>query len=171
MPKKTFFKNKNNNFIETGSFAGDGIKLALDSGFKVVYSIELAEKYYNMCKQRFLKDNSVNLILGDSFVELKKLLESEKETSFTYWLDGHYSGGETGRGILDFPIMQELETILSRDINNEIIYIDDMRILKSYNNDINERKILEMVKRKKPGAFISYEDSDYSLNDIMVIEY
>ena len=41
MPRIEKFKNKTSNFIETGSYLGDGIQLAIDSGFDNIYSIEL----------------------------------------------------------------------------------------------------------------------------------
>jgi hypothetical protein len=173
MPKKKLFKNKNKNFIETGSYLGDGIELALKSGFDIVHSIEIYDKNYNHCTQRFINDKKVNLIKGDSYIELNNLINSKEniKKSFTYWLDGHYSGGETGIGILEFPIMIELEAILKRNVDNEIIYIDDMRILRDYSDSINESSILDLIKKYKKEFEISYEESDYDTNDIMVIEY
>lgn len=170
MPKKTKFKNKNFYFIETGSFLGDGIQLAIDSGFTNIFSIEISEKYYQYCKKRFLNNRNLTLIKGDSFYEMEKLLENNKEP-FTFWLDGHYSGGDTGFGILEFPIMEELECILKREIYGETIYIDDMRILRSLSDNINESKMIEILSKYKKEFNISYEDSELAEKDIMIFEY
>ena len=175
MPKVKKFKKITDKFIETGCYLGDGIQLAIDSGFEEIFTIELVEKYINICKNRF-SNKKINFIQGDSYLELSKLLDSFPEDKFTYWLDGHYSSSDTGRGIKDFPIMEELEAILKRNVNGEIIYVDDMRILKNYSEDINTERIISLVKKYKSNYEISYEDStlhsgEYLHNDIMVIEY
>ena len=50
MPKETKFRKKTEQYIETGSYEGYSIQLALDSGFSKVYSIELFDKYYDHSK-------------------------------------------------------------------------------------------------------------------------
>lgn len=170
MPKKTKFKKINDNFIETGSHLGDGIRLAIDSGFKNIISIELSENYFNKCKETFKNNENVNLVLGDSYYELSSILKNNN-SRYTYWLDGHYSGGDTANGVLEFPIMKELEVILKRNVSGEIIYIDDMRILRDYNKKININAINKMVKKHKTGFNIYFEPSDLDDQDIMVIEY
>jgi hypothetical protein len=170
--KTTLFKKINDNFIETGSYIGDGIQLALNSGFSKVYSIELSDYYYKICQSRFCNlQNKVTLINGDSYFKLKELLEQEKNTNFTFWLDGHYSGGNTAFGVKEFPIMEELQTILERHMNNEIIYVDDMRILRNYDDKINTKNIIDLVKKYKPNCNINFESSIYDPEDILKIEY
>jgi HSP90 family molecular chaperone len=73
MPKTKKFIKKTENFIETGSYLGDGIQLAIDSGFSKIYSIELGPHLYEGCKRRFANQPNVNLILGDSSEKLKEL--------------------------------------------------------------------------------------------------
>jgi hypothetical protein len=171
MPKKGKFINKNNNFIETGSLFGEGIQIAIESGFEKVISFEIDETLYNHCIDRYKDNPNVEIILGDSAVELKKFLDKNKNISFTYWLDGHYSGGITGCGVKEFPIIEELEAILQRDVKDEVIYIDDMRILRSFNADINLSKIKKTCLSYKPECKISFEPSDYDSEDILIIEY
>lgn len=43
------FKRRTDWFIETGSYIGLGIDLALQSGFSKVFSIELTDHYHNAC--------------------------------------------------------------------------------------------------------------------------
>jgi hypothetical protein len=118
MPKVQKFKKINDKFVETGCYLGDGIQLALDSGFEEIFSIELAPKYIKVCEDRFV-NKKINFIEGDSYTELSRLLNRFPVDKFTYWLDGHYSGNDTGRGVKDFPIMEELEVILRRDVSGE----------------------------------------------------
>jgi hypothetical protein len=175
--RNNLFKKINNNFIETGCYHGNGIQLALDSGFEKVYSIEITEHYSNLCRRRFQSlGDKVELIQGDSFFKLKELLDSKPNNRFTYWLDGHHSGGDTGFGVKRFPIMEELEAILSREVTGEIIYIDDMRVLKNLtqfhsDEDINLEKILNLVNKLKPGCKIWFEATPYDTEDNLVIEY
>ena len=170
MPKKNKFKKINDNFIETGSYLGDGIRLAIESGFENIISIELSENYFNKCKETFKNHQNVNLILGDSYYKLSSILKNNN-LRYTYWLDGHYSGGDTANGVLEFPIMKELEVILNRNISGEIIYIDDMRILRDYSKEININSIKNIVEKYKTGCNIHFEPSDLDDEDIMVIEY
>jgi hypothetical protein len=165
------FRNKTKNFIETGSHTGIGIDLALASGFEKVYSIELMEHYYNLCKNKFIDDVRVELILGDSYDELGKLLKLHPDTPFTYWLDGHYSGGDTGYGIKETPLIKELETILSRNIDGELVYIDDMRLYRKFDDEVNSETIKSVIKKYKPDATLWYESSQFDPNDILCIEY
>jgi hypothetical protein len=169
--RREYFKTKTEWFIETGSLAGDGIDLALRSGFYKVFSIELADHYYQYCVDRFKNDERVEIIHGDSLHKLKELLDSKPNTSFTYWLDGHYSGGDTGFGVKESPLMEELEYILSRKVESELIYVDDMRIYRNFNEELNTENILKLVEKYKPHAKIWYESSDFDPNDILVIEY
>jgi hypothetical protein len=171
--KSTKFKIKNKIFIETGSYLGDGIQLALDSGYKEIYSIELCPNLHNTCKQRFHDNLSVNLLQGDSSVVLKNLLQilSDK-LSLTFWLDGHYSGPHTAKGTKDCPLMEELEAILSRsNKTNDLVYVDDMRIYRNFDSDVNEENMIKLIKKYKPNAIITYEDTVYGVNDIMIVEY
>ena len=122
---ETFQKFLNPIFIETGSYFGDGIQLALDAGFQRVISIELAEQYFTRCKSRFAGNPKVTLVLGDSFLVLPKILK-DIDQPVTFWLDGHYSGPGTGHGQFAAPLLQELEAIKQHHIKNHTILIDDL---------------------------------------------
>ena len=51
--KTTFEKFPNQNFVETGSNIGDVIENAKNVKFQNIYSIEISQKLYNLCKKRF----------------------------------------------------------------------------------------------------------------------
>ena len=165
------FKKKTSHFIETGSFRGEGIDLAIKSGFDFVYSIELSVKFFNQCKEKFKTNPNVEIIFGDSSFELKALLNKKNNIPFTYWLDGHYSGDDTARGSKDSPLIEELNAIFKRNINGETIYIDDMRIYKNFDQELNLNSIIEIITKYKSHSRISFEDTDFAKQDIMVIEY
>ena len=165
------FKRKTDWFIETGSYIGLGIDLALRSGFDTVFSIEIAETYYNLCDIKFKNEPRVKLILGDSYYKLGELLDKYSTTPFTYWLDGHYSGGDTGFGVEETPLIRELEFILSRNIEGELIYVDDMRLYQNMNECVNIEKIKALLKKYKPNCEVWYESTQFDPQDILCIEY
>ncbi|MGA2435367.1 MAG: hypothetical protein ABSG25_08780 [Bryobacteraceae bacterium] len=163
-----FKKYFNEILIETGSFEGHGIQAALDAGFKTVYSIELSERFYNFCKNKFKDNPYVNLVFGDSSIMLKEVLKNIN-SKCTIFLDGHFSGGETSKGLKNSPLIEELEAIKQHIIKNHIILIDDLRdwIISpdcDFNVDILKQKILEINPKYK---FI-IEDSPNFKQDILV---
>jgi len=172
-PKELFKKYPNPVFIETGSFKGDGIQQALDAGFKIVYSIELSKNLYSNCVNRFMDNNDVHLILGDSGEMLGALMIMIKEP-VTFWLDGHYSGGETALGSLNSPLLQELEAITDHNIKNHTILIYDLRGWDKNKHGFDTHDLIEKIKEINPDYKFTLEDGyDYELeivypNDILV---
>jgi hypothetical protein len=163
------FRCETKKFIETGSYIGLGIDLALQSGFEEIYSIELTEHYYNSCQEKFKGDDRIHLILGDSYFELEKLLNRFPEEPFTYWLDGHYSGGDTGIGIKESPLLKELEVILARKVPGELIYVDDMRLYRDFDQELNISNIMRTINCGAPYADTWTEPSAFDPKDILVI--
>lgn len=153
------YKKKCNVFVETGSNIGDGIQAALKAGFEKVYSIELDEKFYNQCKERFKDDNRVNLILGDSMVELPKLINKIKELNFLLWLDAHWSmEGYVGEMMHDFLPKEMLALIPFKDkLKDAVIMIDDMN--HYIFNTAFCLTIEDILKELKPDSNIEYYKS------------
>lgn len=115
----------NTYFVETGSYLGDGIALALEAGFPYIYSVELSEPLYQHCCQRFRAASQVHLCQGDSAFLLNEILK-RLDAPATFWLDGHYSGGDTVKGARNTPILEELAVIASHPIKTHTIIIDDV---------------------------------------------
>jgi hypothetical protein len=111
--------------IETGTCFGDTIA-ATKRYFNHVYSIELSPVLHEKAKQRFSGDPSVTLLVGDSSSVLQGVLREIKAKPL-FWLDAHYSGGCTARGVIDTPIVQELNVILSH-CPDSVVLIDDARM-------------------------------------------
>lgn len=164
--KEIFQKYPNPVFIETGSYHGDGIQLALDAGFKNIYSIELGWKLYNLCVERFKDNPDVHLILGDSGKILRDLLDIIKEP-VTFWLDGHYSGGSTALGDIDSPLMQELETIGNHLIKNHTLIIDDIRCWTINSHGFDKMVIMKKILTINPDYIFIFENGCIE-NDILI---
>ena len=112
-------------FIETGTFHGDMVE-AMRKHFDKIYSIELSQDLCARAKVRFMRDRNVEIIQGDSGVELGKLMERIHGPAL-FWLDGHYSAGETARGESDTPIFAELTHIYRSGTGGHVVIIDDAR--------------------------------------------
>ena len=134
MPIKSeyFIEHKSTNiFIETGSHYGDGIQVALDSGYDKVLSIECKKEYYEHCLKRFDKNDKVYLFYGDSSKDLSKMLENIDEPA-TIFLDAHYMWNDPNQileehpGKGKIPLIDELIQIKEHKLNTHIILIDDI---------------------------------------------
>ncbi len=111
--------------VETGTFRG-GTIAALKGDFDEIYSIELSEELHAAARDRFARDSHIKLICGDSAEELPRLVE-RLACQALFWLDAHYSGGETANGIQGNPIMKEIACVL-KDCKAHVILVDDMRL-------------------------------------------
>lgn len=168
MPKPTPFKKLNNVFIETGCFMGDGIQQALDSGFDNVISIELTDKFSDICVDRFRGDRRVSIVKGDVATCLYGTI-SEIDEPITFWLDGHFSGGDTGNGIVEDPIIFELDAINRHHIKNHVIYIDDIRLYRNGHFPTTLEQLIIKLTQINPSYSISYERG-IEEDDILVAE-
>ena len=96
---KQYAKNYNcEKLIETGTYLGGMIEAQI-AAFRNVASIELSKELYQRALTRFDGIESVHLYCGDSSILLGTMIDNEDAFVNTlFWLDGHYSGGETACG-------------------------------------------------------------------------
>lgn len=115
--------------VETGTFKGDTVE-AMRKEFRKVYSIELSEKFHQEAKKRFAGVTNVDLRQGDSGKVMPEVV-SELNAPTLFWLDGHYSGGDTAQGDLNCPVWGELEAIFSAQMTQPfVVLIDDARCFR-----------------------------------------
>jgi len=158
--KEIFSKYLSPVFIETGSCDGDGIQLALNAGFKTIYSIELSPEHYEYCIERFNGNFNVYLILGDSRVVLSELLSKINEP-ITFWLDAHYYEDSV------CSLWEELEAISKHPIKTHTLMIDDIRDLVNYGLGLNIDILKEKISLINPDYKFTFEDG-YIQNDILI---
>jgi hypothetical protein len=123
-------------FVETGTYLGETI-LKVEPLFDNLYTIEISKELFETVKDMY-KGAKINFILGDSSKSLKELCPS-LITDTIFFLDGHWSCGDTGRGDKDCPLYEELETIVSLFKRSCIIIIDDVRLFgkgPKYGNEV-----------------------------------
>ncbi len=91
------------------------------------------------------------------------------------FLDGHWSGGNTGRGDKDCPLYEEIENINNLFKYEAIIIIDDVRLFginatnKGGENwgDINKETIINILSSRISKFY--YLDSQCDKDDRLVI--
>jgi hypothetical protein len=163
-----FKKFKNELFIETGSFYGEGIQQAIDAGFENIISIELSPKYFSICVSRFNLHPGTKIIFGDSYKILQEILPKINKR-ITFWLDGHNSGEDTAFGDFLAPLIQELDAIKSHHIKNHTIMIDDMRCWRKYEekHGFEEKDLIVKLKEINSNYKFEYLEG-CEKNDILV---
>ena len=116
-----FFDRPQQTYIETGTHLGGGIKWALNY-FEEVHSIEISERFYHPCVEKFKNNSKVHIHLGDSRIILSQILKQINKPCFIF-LDAHGDINDQGPN----PLYNELETIKNHSIKNHVIVIDDLR--------------------------------------------
>src|SRR5262249_11637841 len=114
-----------NVFVETGTNMGETTVLAAGY-FKQVYTIELAEALYRTTKAKLSHFKNIEFLRGDSAVLLGDVSSWVTEPA-VFFLDAHWSGGETAFGSEEVPLYRELNHIAKRR-QSDLIIIDDFRL-------------------------------------------
>ncbi len=115
--------------VESGTCRAD-MMIAMRNEFAELYSIELSEPLFQFCKRRCAPFRNIHLKNGDSGTELQELC-SKLTGNVLFWLDGHYSGGDTALGTEISPILAELNAIDANPQITPFIIIDDARLFKT----------------------------------------
>jgi hypothetical protein len=112
--------------IETGTFEGKMVE-AVERDFDRIFTIELDPSLGAEAAKRFRDRPHITVLQGDSGQLLPRVLAELAEPA-VFWLDAHYSGGQTARGPTDTPIMHELSAIVEHRLHREhVLLIDDAR--------------------------------------------
>jgi len=155
-------------FIETGTYKGDTI-YGVEPYFKKLYTIEFSENYYNDVKKKYT-GNKINFILGDSSIVFKTLLPTITDKCI-FFLDGHWSGEDTGHAEKDCPLEEEITHINNLFQNKAIIIIDDFRLFgRKINEDwsqINKENLLNSLKSRINDVY--HLDSQLAKDDRLII--
>lgn len=150
------FKRKYNIniLVETGTYLGDMV-WAQRKNFTEIYSIELSRMFADLAKKRFKQFSHITILEGDSGIEVKSLVKQIKEKAI-FWLDGHYSGGNTACADKECPVYEELESILKSDIEH-VLLIDDARCFVGKDSYPTKEVLTEFIMQRFPNSKIDVE--------------
>ena len=115
-------------WIETGTYLGDTTDF-LARRSRHVYSIEPESALFEKARVRFESFPNVSILNDISENALPALLSS-LNGNLCFWLDGHYSAGNTFAGPNDTPLRQELDCIAQNlhRFDGVVVLIDDIRL-------------------------------------------
>jgi len=120
---------------------------AVKRNFSEIYSIELSETLAERATELFSAYDHIHIVCGDSSEKLPEIL-SRIVTPCLFWLDGHYSGGITARGEIDYPVINELDHVRRHFRTECVILIDDARLFTGEEGipsiELIERKLREI---------------------------
>lgn len=159
-----FKENPFQTFIETGTYRGDTI-FAMESLFNTLHTIEIKPEFHEKCKNKY-EGNKIYFHLGDSSNILPQILPNIQGDAI-FFLDGHWSSKDTGRGPKDVPLFEELDSINNLFQGNALLIIDDYRLFgrhphaffkfKYHTEDwrlINKRNLISHVKPRMISNFV-----------------
>lgn len=115
-------------FIETGTYYGNTAAWAA-SYFDNVSTIEFSHEIYEEALKRHGNIENINFIFDDSRSALKNLC-SKLSRPAIFWLDSHWSGGDTYGNHDECPLIEEIH-IINMSKFTHFLLIDDGRLFTS----------------------------------------
>jgi len=112
--------------IESGTYRGHTTRRCAPL-FQKVVTIEIDDSLARQAKQ-FLKNNTnVEVVHGDVIDSLPGILDREDMHDVLVYLDGHFSGGITGKGKSDEPACDAINVLSKYRDKLSAIIVDDFR--------------------------------------------
>jgi hypothetical protein len=112
--------------VEGGTYQG-GTAKKLSREFEKIITIEKSDVMFEKAKKNIGCIQNIIQLRGDTREHLPKLASENNDVLF--WLDAHWSGGDTYGEKDECPLLQELEIIFNSAIRNYAILIDDARLI------------------------------------------
>lgn len=125
------------NYFETGLWdprTNVSSKIALSCSFDKVYCIEIRKDWVEIGNDIFNKDimrGKYNLYLDDSTNMKKYLMTDDFKNKTMFFLDAHVDNSAIHNYKKKCPLFDELEAIKSIERKDNVILIDDLRIIKN----------------------------------------
>lgn len=162
----TPLKSENLVFVETGTWTGDTTQKALDLGFKEIRTVELSNDLFNKAVNRFKNNSNVKLYNGSSDQKIHEMI-GDINDQILFWLDAHYSGGDTALGKEISPLYKELDIIAKHPRKDHIILIDDIRDVHNGYMRVTLDGLIQRIKLIN-SQYKVYFVEGHTVNDILV---
>ena len=155
-------------FVESGTYHGKTIT-NMEPFFDKLHTIEIGEPLYNENVDKY-KGDKITFHLGDTAKILKGFVHTLSNTVF--FLDGHWSAGDTFMGDKEVPLYDELKTIMQKFKHSAVIIIDDYRLFGTVGNQFDWKNItldsvIEIVQSRMYDQYLMA--SEICQNDRLVI--
>lgn len=126
------------NYLETGLWKPENPKItlrdALKCNFKNITNIEIREDFVSRGREIFkneILENRLRLINDDSIHLFKYLNEDYYSNRTIFFFDAHVDNNNIKNYKKKCPLLDEINALKSLKRNDNIILIDDLRILKT----------------------------------------
>lgn len=162
MIKKYALRSGAKVFIETGTYRGGTVK-KMSPFFDKLFSIEVYPPLAEAARKKFRDNQKIVIVEGDSGEVLPQVISNINEPIF-FWLDSHYSGEGTGKGLQETPIVKEMEIIFNHPVKEHMILIDDARLFNGSGDYPDLKAFREFIKLKNPN--LRFDVS----NDIIILQ-
>jgi hypothetical protein len=144
--------------IETGTLHGGGARL-MAGIFEQAVSIELSVELHAAATEALRDVANVRLVQGDSRTVLATLRDPSIPT--LYFLDGHWSGGNTSGHGAECPVLEELAA-LTGGHPEDCVVIDDARLFAAAPPAPHDpqdwptlMEVFDAVRRAHPGHHVT----------------
>jgi hypothetical protein len=117
--------------------------------FQRCWTVEIDKALYEQALVKFNGHPNITALHGDSESLIVDILR-DIDAPAIFWLDGHYSHANTGRGMSDTPIVNELTRIFEHPITRHVILIDDARDFLGVNGYPTLKALHRFVRERSP---------------------
>jgi len=159
-------------FVETGTYLGKGVRLALEAGFEEIHSLDIDPIMVENCQKKFANYKNVSIHHKDSSTQLWDVI-SEIDKPITFWLDAHNGFPDpNAHEVKNTCILDELEQIKNHPIKTHTILIDDLHCCGTiYFDYIKVGELVQKLFEINPNYSIEFieggDDGEYP-NNILV---
>ena len=135
--------------VETGTYLGNTARRA-SMFFDQVYTVEVDQALYERAKSYLKPRENIECLFGDCAVVLPELMARSEVDKVVLFLDGHFSGGETGTGIVEEPAAALLASLAPYRSRISGIVIDDFRTLTGTNGTPTKSEVFQALETYFP---------------------
>ena len=149
-------------FVEGGTYKG-GTAKSMGEKFRKIFTIEKSDIMFEIAKENLKDTNNITLLKGDTREHLDSIIANNENILF--WLDAHWSGGDTYGEEDECPLIEGLDIIFKYN-KNYVILIDDARLFLApppYPHNFNNWQSLTDIMKAIPESWelIEFEDVIY----------
>jgi hypothetical protein len=121
-----FRARQHETLVESGTYLGDTTAFFAPHARRVI-TVEVDPRLASRARQRFARIPNIEVVEGDAQEAVPRILRNLGGPALV-WLDGHYSGEGTGRGLQDEPALLIVRSLREvPGLEGSTIVVDDLR--------------------------------------------